>query len=212
MVLMGLAHFGKTGDMIPSQMVFPMRWTRETPGIHWFMQEVSIMFYVLGWLVIFTLMALWSFTVWAFHGVASWIVSQGGALAASSSGAVAEAVAETVNGAVAGAVTEATAAIPAQALPAWMAPWLDTWLAPVLVPLGDALGALTTGLAPVVDSMLQAAPSLAGLLGVAGWVIWALGAVLLLAVGAGLHLVTALWQRKGGGTGGLGGWRPPGMA
>lgn len=154
------------------------------------------MFYVLGWLVIFTLMALWSFTVWAFHGVASWIVSQGGALAASSSGAV----------------TEAATAIPAQVLPAWMSPWLDTWLAPVLEPLGDALGALTTGLAPVVDSLLQAAPSLAGVLGVAAWVIWALGAMLLLAVGAGLHLITALWQRQGGGTGGLGGWRPPGMA
>jgi len=36
---------------------------------------------------------------------------------------------------------------------------------------------------------------------VATWVIWGLGSVLLVLLGAGLHLLIAMWRRRGGGTG-----------
>jgi hypothetical protein len=54
------------------------------------------------------------------------------------------------------------------------------------------------GLAPFVDSLLQSAPALAGGLTVATWVVWGIGRVLLVLLGAGLHLLIALWRRRGG--------------
>ena len=45
---------------------------------------------------------------------------------------------------------------------------------------------MLSGLAPVVDSLLQAAPALAGGLTVAIWVVWGIGSVLLVLLGAGL--------------------------
>ena len=57
------------------------------------------------------------------------------------------------------------------------------------------------GFAPFVDGLLQAAPALAGGLTVATWVIWGIGSVLLVLIGAGLHLLIALWRRRGGGSG-----------
>jgi hypothetical protein len=43
--------------------------------------------------------------------------------------------------------------------------------------------------------MLQAVPALAGGLTVAAWVIWALGSLLLVLLGVGLHLLIAMWRR-----------------
>ena len=63
-------------------------------------------------------------------------------------------------------------------------------------------------LAPFIDRLLQAAPALAGGLTVATWVVWALGSVLLVLLvllGAGLHLLIALLRRRGGGIGPNGG-------
>mgnify|MGYP000146666367 CR=1 FL=1 len=48
------------------------------------------------------------------------------------------------------------------------------------------------------DSLLQAAPALAGGVTVATWVVWGIGSALLLLLGAGLHLLIALWRRRGG--------------
>ena len=53
-------------------------------------------------------------------------------------------------------------------------------------------------LAPFVDSLLQAAPALAGGLIVATWVIWAMGSVLIVLLGAGLHLLISLLRRTDG--------------
>ena len=50
----------------------------------------------------------------------------------------------------------------------------------------------------MVDSLLQAAPALAGGLTVAAWVVWAIGGVLILLLGAGLHLLISLWRRSSG--------------
>ena len=53
----------------------------------------------------------------------------------------------------------------------------------------------------VVESLLQAAPALAGGVTVATWAIWGIGSALLVLLGAGLHLFIALWRRRGGGSG-----------
>ncbi len=88
----------------------------------------------------------------------------------------------------AGALTGAASGVEGLRLPEWMAPWVPPEIA-------QAMTSLLSGLAPVVESMLQAAPALAGGLTVATWVIWGLGGVLLIVLGAGLHLLIAMWRR-----------------
>jgi hypothetical protein len=56
--------------------------------------------------------------------------------------------------------------------------------------------ALLSGFAPLVESQLQSAPALTGGLTTATWVIWGLGGALLLLLGAGLHLLIAIWRRR----------------
>ena len=73
--------------------------------------------------------------------------------------------------------------------------WLARWVPPEVAQWGSQVLA---GLAPFVDSLLQTAPALAGGLAVATWVVWGVGSVLLVLLGAGLHLLIALWRRRGG--------------
>ena len=126
------------------------------------------MFYLLSWLAVASLLALWSLAAWALHAVAVWSVSNAGALTGAASG------------------------VGSIALPDWLAPWVPAELL-------QAVKQLMTGLGPLVDSLLQAAPALAGGLTLATWVIWSIGSVLLVLLGAGLHLLIALWRRRGGG-------------
>ncbi len=63
----------------------------------------------------------------------------------------------------------------------------------------EAANALLASISPLVGSLLHAVPSLAGVLTLASWVVWGLGFTMLLALGAGLHLLLALWRRRGGG-------------
>jgi len=126
------------------------------------------MFYLLSWLAVASLLALWSLAAWALHAVAVWSVSNAGELTGAASG------------------------VGSIALPDWLAPWVPAELL-------QAVKQLMTGLGPLVDSLLQAAPALAGGLNVATWVIWSIGSVLLVLLGAGLHLLIALWRRRGGG-------------
>lgn len=130
------------------------------------------MFYALSWLVVLGLLALWSLAAWGLHGVAVWAVSQAGALTGAASG--------TASGAA------------GLRLPDWLAPWVPADVV-------QAAMALVSGLAPAVDSLLQAAPALAGGLTVVAWVVWALGSLLLVLLGAALHLLIAMWRRRGGG-------------
>ena len=74
-------------------------------------------------------------------------------------------------------------------------PWL-AWLPPQAL---EAVNALLASLGPLVTSLLQAVPSLEGVLTLASWGVWGLGCTLLLLLGAGLHLLVALWRRRGGG-------------
>lgn len=89
-----------------------------------------------------------------------------------------------------GTLTGAASGAAGLRLPEWLAPWVPSEIAQVM-----ASG--LSGLAPIVESLLQAAPSLDGGLTMAIWVIWALGSALLVLLGAGLHLVIAMWRRGG---------------
>ena len=94
----------------------------------------------------------------------------------------------------AGALTGATAGVETIQLPAWLSPWVPPEIA-------KAITSMMTGLGPAVDSLLQSAPALAGGLSVATWVIWGIGSVLLVLLGAGLHLLIAVMRRRGDGAG-----------
>lgn len=97
----------------------------------------------------------------------------------------------------AGALTAAASGVGSMALPDWLAPWVPTELV-------QAVTQMAAGFGPLVDSLLQAAPAMAGGLSVATWVIWGIGSVLLVLLGAGLHLLIALCSRRGGGGSGPG--------
>lgn len=92
----------------------------------------------------------------------------------------------------AGALSGAASGVGGIALPDRLAPWVPAELV-------QAVTQLVAGLGPRVDSLLQAAPALAGGLTVAAWVVWAIGGALLLLLGAALHLLIALWRRRGSG-------------
>jgi len=94
----------------------------------------------------------------------------------------------------AGALSGAASGVGMPSLPGWLSPWMP----PELV---QAMTQWITTLGPWVDSVLQTAPALAGGLTVATWVVWGLGSVLLVLLGAGLHLLIALWRRRHGGSG-----------
>ena len=132
------------------------------------------MLYAISWFAVLSLLALWSLAAWALHAVAVWTVSNAGALTGAASGA--------------------TAGVAGLRLPDWLAPWVPPELA-------QAMTSLLSGLAPVVEGLFQAAPALAGGLTVATWVIWGLGSELLVLLGAGLHLLVAMWRRRGGRSG-----------
>ena len=80
-------------------------------------------------------------------------------------------------------------------LPDWLAPWVPPELA-------QALTAMVAGVAPLVESLLQSSPALAGGITIAAWVVWALGGLMLLLLGAGLHMLMAMWRRRSGGVAG----------
>ncbi len=94
----------------------------------------------------------------------------------------------------AGTLTGAASGAEGLRLPEWLAPWVPPEVA-------LAMTSLLSGLGPLVESLLQSAPSMAGALTVATWVIWGLGSVLLVLLGAGLHVLIAMWRRRGGGSG-----------
>ena len=97
----------------------------------------------------------------------------------------------------AGSLTGAASGPGTLTVPDWLAPWVPPEVA-------QWAGQLMAGLSPFVDSLLQVAPALAGGLAAATWVIWVIGSVLLVLLGAGLHLLIAFLRRSGG-SGGSGG-------
>ncbi len=91
----------------------------------------------------------------------------------------------------AGVLTGAASGAGTITVPEWLTPWVPSEVA-------HWASQLMANLAPLVDGLLQAAPALAGALTVATSVIWDIGSMLLVLLGAGLHLLIALWRRRGG--------------
>lgn len=94
----------------------------------------------------------------------------------------------------AGALTGVASAVEGLRLPEWLSPWVPPEVA-------QTMTSLLSGFAPVVESLLQTAPALTGGLTMLSWVIWGLGSALLVLLGAGPHLLIAMWHRRGGGSG-----------
>ena len=61
--------------------------------------------------------------------------------------------------------------------------------------------ALVSSAGPIVQAVLEAVPALAGAVTFLAWALWGLGAVVLVALAAGIHILIALAQRRGGGPG-----------
>lgn len=97
----------------------------------------------------------------------------------------------------AGALSGAASGVGGIALPEWLVPWIPAEVV-------QAMSHLTEGLRPLVDSLLQSAPALAGGVTVTAWAVWGIGSVLLLLLGAGLHVLIAVWRRRGRGGPGVG--------
>ena len=94
----------------------------------------------------------------------------------------------------AGVLTGVASAVEGLRLPEWLSPWVPPEVA-------QTMTSLLSSFAPVVESLLQTAPALTGGLSMVIWVIWGLGSALLVLLGAGLHLLIAMWHRRGGGSG-----------
>jgi hypothetical protein len=79
----------------------------------------------------------------------------------------------------------------AVSLPAWLAPWVPPELATSVLAMLASLG-------PMLASLLQSLPGLSSSVTVAAWLVWGIGFVLILLLGAGLHLLISMWRRRPG--------------
>ena len=91
----------------------------------------------------------------------------------------------------AGALSEAASGVGALRVPEWLAPWVPSEIA-------QSLARLVSDMGPIVESLFQAAPALAGGLTVATWVLWGIGSALLILMGAGVHLLIVVRRRRSG--------------
>jgi len=101
-----------------------------------FIEESLIMFYALSWVVVFSLLALWSLAAWAFHSITTWTVANAGVLAEGSG------------------VTQGLR------MPDWLAPWVPPELALALDAMVSALASAIkslVGWAPALEGGLSVA-------------------------------------------------------
>jgi hypothetical protein len=89
----------------------------------------------------------------------------------------------------AGALAGKAGALETLNLPAWLAPWMPEQALP-------AVKSLAAALIPMVDSLLAFAPSLAGGLTLAIWLLWGLGTLGLLVLGVIAHALIAMLRRS----------------
>ncbi len=80
--------------------------------------------------------------------------------------------------------------------------WLKAWMPPELMGQWEAV---VSSLGPMVQAALEAVPALAGGVTFLAWALWGLGAIVLVALAVGIHILIALAKRHGGGAGGAGG-------
>ncbi|MBV7539670.1 hypothetical protein [Acidovorax sp. sic0104] len=88
----------------------------------------------------------------------------------------------------AGALSAGTSAMNAILVPEWIRAWIPPQLT-------QEFEALIASVGPVVQSALEAVPALSGAVSVMAWAIWGLGAVVLVALAVGAHLLIAVFKR-----------------
>ena len=125
------------------------------------------MLHALVWFLVLALLALWSLTAWGVHALGAWTLTNAGALG--------------------GAAADAARAADAW-LPAWMAPWLPPGFA-------EGLSALAVGLQPFTEFIVGLAPLVGGGLSLAVWLLWAFGALALVALGVVGSVAVVMWRR-----------------
>lgn len=89
----------------------------------------------------------------------------------------------------AGALAGGSAAMGAALWPDWVSIWLPPQLA------GD-LQAMLASIGPMLQAALETVPFLSGTFTVLAWAIWGLGAVTLLALAVGAHVLIAVLKRR----------------
>lgn len=89
----------------------------------------------------------------------------------------------------AGTLAGGTAAMGTVLVPAWLSAWVPPELA-------VEFQSLVTSLAPMVQAALETVPALSGAVTVLAWAIWGLGAVALLALAVGAHVLIAVLKRR----------------
>ncbi len=94
----------------------------------------------------------------------------------------------------AGALAGGSAAMDAVLLPEWIKVWIPPQLA-------EEFGAMIASVGPVVQAALETVPALSGAVTVLAVVIWGLGALALLALAVGAHVLIAVLKRRTTGSG-----------
>jgi hypothetical protein len=118
------------------------------------------MVFLVGWVGVLLLLALWSGLVWSGAAVLTAMLSHAGAMGAGDWG-------------LPPALTDA--------LPVWAAEWL--------------VGTLEN-FTPQLQWLAGALPGLSGWVNVLAWLVWGVGAVLLLGVGLAIHVAIALVRKS----------------
>lgn len=71
--------------------------------------------------------------------------------------------------------------------------WVNVWIPPQLA--GD-LQAMLASVGPMVQAALDTVPAMSGAVTVLAWAIWGLGALTLLALAVGAHVLIAVLKRR----------------
>jgi len=118
------------------------------------------MAFLVGWVLVLLVLALWSSLVASGHALLVGMLSHTSAL---------------------GAVD--------WSLPEWATAWLPQ-------PVGDWLISTLETLTPQLQSLAASLPGLSGGVTVLAWVVWGLGALMLLGIGFAVHVAIALWRKS----------------
>lgn len=118
------------------------------------------MAFLVGWVLVLLLLALWSGLVWGAQAFLASLLARAGSVGAGD----------------------------------WSLPEaLRDWLPPAV---GDWLVSTIETLAPQLQSLAGALPSLSGGVTVLAWMVWALGAAMLFVFGLAIHVGVALWRKS----------------
>lgn len=118
------------------------------------------MVFLVGWVLVLLLLALWSGLVWSGAALLAALLSHAGAMGAG-------------DWSLPPALTEV--------LPVWAAEWLVGML---------------EDFTPQLQALAGALPGLAGWVNALAWVVWGVGALLLLGVGLVIHVAIALMRKS----------------